>query len=79
MIWSPKLYQKFPHFRNLQTFKTSVRQGAAELGVDWKKMNLNLNEVFSVTASKSNKAYPYAYFVDVMDAGMNKGALKNFH
>ena len=64
---------------NLQTFKTSVRQGAEELGVDWKKMNLNLNEVFSVTASKSNKAYPYAYFVDVMDAGMNKGALKNFH
>jgi hypothetical protein len=64
---------------NLKTFKTSVKQGAAELGVNWKKMNLNLNEVFSVTASKSNKAYPYAYFVDVMDAGMNKGALKAFH
>jgi len=62
---------------NLQTFKTSIRQAGAELGVNWEKWNLN--EVFSVSASKSNKAYPYAYFVDVMDAGLNKEALKAFH
>ena len=62
---------------SLQTFKTSIRKAGTELGVNWQKWNLN--EIFSVSASKSNKAYPYAYFVDVMDAGLNKEALKSFH
>ena len=38
-----------------------------------------LNEIFSVTASASNKAYPYAYFVDVMDSALNSGDLAAFH
>ena len=37
-----------------------------------------LNEVFSVTASASNKSYPYAYFVDVMDSTLNTKDLAAF-
>jgi hypothetical protein len=35
--------------------------------------------MFSIKASQRNKAYPYAYFVDMMDANLNKEALRNFH
>jgi len=34
--------------------------------------NLNVNEVFSVTQTSRNKAYPYSYFVDVIDADINQ-------
>ena len=37
-----------------------------------------LNEVFSVTASASNKSYPYAYFVDVIDSTLNTKDLAAF-
>ena len=34
--------------------------------------NLNVNEVFSISQTARNKAYPYAYFVDVIDADINQ-------
>jgi len=34
--------------------------------------NLNVNEVFSISQTARNKAYPYAYFVDVIDAEINQ-------
>lgn len=45
----------------------------------FKKHNLNINEVFSVRASANNKSFPYAYFVDVIDADLNKKDLRSFH
>ena len=39
--------------------------------------NLNVNEVFSVTQTSRNKAYPYSYFVDVIDADINQKNLAN--
>ena len=40
--------------------------------------NLNVNEIFSIKQSARNKAFPYAYFVDVIDADINQKNLANF-
>ena len=42
------------------------------------KKNLNVNEIFSITQTARNKAFPYAYFVDVIDADINQKDLANF-
>jgi hypothetical protein len=62
---------------DLSSFKRAFNRGAKDLGIDPQKYNLN--EMFSIKASQRNKAYPYAYFVDMMDANLNKEALRNFH
>ena len=62
---------------NLNSFKRAFYNSAKDLGVDFQKYNLN--EMFSIKGSLKNKAYPYAYFVDMMDANLNKEALRNFH
>ena len=64
---------------NLTQFKRAFNYNAGKLGLNFEKMNLNLNELFSIKGSLTNKAYPYAYFVDVIDADLNQKALKNFH
>jgi len=43
-----------------------------------KDLNLNINEIFSIKQSARNKAFPYAYFVDVIDADINQKNLANF-
>jgi len=43
------------------------------------KKKLNMNEIFSVKGSARNKAYPYAYFIDVIDADLNQKELAKFH
>ena len=43
------------------------------------KKKLNMNEIFSVKASAKNKAYPYAYFIDVIDRKLNQNELAKFH
>ena len=35
----------------------------------------NFNEVFSISTSANRGSYPYAYFVDLTEDAMNKGAL----
>ena len=40
--------------------------------------NLNVNEIFSIKQSARNKAFPYAYFADVIDADINQKNLANF-
>jgi hypothetical protein len=62
---------------NLNSFKRAFYNSAKDLGVDFQKYNLN--EMFSIKGSLRNKSYPYAYFVDMMDANLNKEALRNFH
>ena len=65
---------------SLSSFKTTIKNYLPEgfLTTDAAKRNLNVNEIFSVTASARNKAYPYAYFVDVIDADINQKNLANF-
>ena len=62
---------------NLESFKRNFRKKLPDGFL--KKHNLNVNEVFSVRASASNKSFPYAYFVDVIDADLNKKDLRSFH
>jgi len=40
--------------------------------------NLNINEIFSIKQTARNKAFPYAYFVDVIDADINQKNLATF-
>ena len=42
------------------------------------KKNLNVNEIFSIKQTARNKAFPYAYFVDVIDADINQKNLATF-
>ena len=42
------------------------------------KKNLNINEIFSIKQTARNKAFPYAYFVDVIDADINQKNLATF-
>ena len=62
---------------NLESFKRNFRKKLPDGFL--KKHNLNVNEVFSVRASANNKSFPYAYFVDVIDADLNKKDLRSFH
>ena len=62
---------------NLESFKRLFRKNLPKGFLD--KHNLNVNEIFSVRASARNKSYPYAYFLDVVDADLNKKALRSFH
>ena len=62
---------------DLNSFKRAFNYQARKLGIDSQKYNLN--EMFSIKGSLKNKSYPYAYFVDMMDANLNKEALRNFH
>ena len=62
---------------NLESFKRNFRKKLPDGFL--KKHNLNINEVFSVRASANNKSFPYAYFVDVIDADLNKKDLRSFH
>ena len=62
---------------NLDSFKRNFKK---RLPKDFlEKHNLNVNEIFSVRASVRNKSYPYAYFIDVIDADINQKALRAFH
>jgi len=62
---------------NLDSFKRNFKK---RLPKDFlEKHNLNVNEIFSVRASVRNKSYPYAYFIDVIDADINQKALRSFH
>ena len=65
---------------SLRSFKDYMRKYLPKgfLTTDAAKRNLNVNEIFSVTASARNKAYPYSYFVDVIDADINQKNLANF-
>ena len=62
---------------DLNSFIRAFNYQARKLGIDSQKYNLN--EMFSIKGSLKNKSYPYAYFVDMMDANLNKEALRNFH
>ena len=62
---------------NLDSFKRNFRKRLPEDFLE--KHNLNVNEIFSVRASVRNKSYPYAYFIDVIDADINQKALRSFH
>ena len=42
------------------------------------KKNLNINEIFSIKQTAKNKSFPYAYFVDVIDADINQQNLSSF-
>jgi len=62
---------------NLDSFKRNFKK---RLPKDFlEKHNLNVNEIFSIRASVRNKSYPYAYFIDVIDADINQKALRSFH
>ena len=62
---------------SIEKYKTLLK-GALPDGFLEKK-NLNMNEIFSVKASARNKAYPYAYFIDVIDKDLNQNELAKFH
>ena len=61
---------------SLGSFKTYMSKYLPE-GFLTKK-NLNVNEIFSIKQSARNKAFPYAYFVDVIDADINQKNLATF-
>jgi len=62
---------------NLDSFKRNFKKRLPKNFLE--KHNLNVNEIFSVRASVRNKSYPYAYFIDVIDADINQKALRSFH
>ena len=61
---------------SLGSFKTYMSKYLPE-GFLTKK-NLNINEIFSLKQAAKNKAFPYAYFVDVIDADINQKNLAVF-
>ena len=61
---------------SLTSFKTYMSKYLPEGFL--KKKNLNVNEIFSIKATARNKAFPYAYFVDVIDADINQKNLATF-
>ena len=44
----------------------------------YKNRQFVFNEVFSISTSANRGSYPYAYFVDLTEHAMNKGALSTF-
>jgi hypothetical protein len=61
---------------SLGSFKTYMSKYLPEGFL--KKKNLNVNEIFSIKQTARNKAFPYAYFVDVIDADINQKNLATF-
>ena len=61
---------------SLGSFKTYMSKYLPEGFL--KKKNLNINEIFSLKQASRNKAFPYAYFVDVIDADINQKNLAVF-
>ena len=49
---------------SIEKYKTLLKGALPDGFLDKKK--LNINEIFSVKGSARNKAYPYAYFIDVI-------------
>jgi hypothetical protein len=62
---------------SIEKYKTLLKSELPDGFLEKKK--LNMNEIFSVKASARNKAYPYAYFIDVIDRKLNQNELAKFH
>ena len=61
---------------SLSSFKTYMSKYLPKGFLE--KKNLNVNEIFSIKQTARNKAFPYAYFVDVIDADINQKNLATF-
>jgi len=57
---------------NLSAFKVKFKEKMLER---YPNRKFNFNEVFSISTSANRGSYPYAYFVDLTEDAMNKGAL----
>ena len=61
---------------SLSSFKNQMSNYLPKGFLD--KKNLNINEIFSIKQTAKNKSFPYAYFVDVIDADINQQNLSSF-
>ena len=61
---------------SLKSFKSLMSDYLPKGFLD--KKNLNVNEIFSIKQTARNKSFPYAYFVDVIDADINQKNLAAF-
>ena len=58
----------------ISAFKTRFKE---KMQVRYPDRKFNFNEVFSISTSANRGSYPYAYFVDLTEDAMNKGALSS--
>jgi len=58
----------------ISAFKTKFKE---KMQVRYPDRKFNFNEVFSISTSANRGSYPYAYFVDLTEDAMNKGALSS--
>lgn len=58
----------------ISAFKTKFKE---KMQVRYPDRKFNFNEIFSISTSANRGSYPYAYFVDLTEDAMNKGALSS--
>jgi len=56
----------------ISAFKTKFKE---KMLTRYPNRKFNFNEIFSISTSANRGSYPYAYFVDLTEDAMNKGAL----
>jgi len=58
----------------ISAFKTKFKE---KMQIRYPDRKFNFNEIFSISTSANRGSYPYAYFVDLTEDAMNKGALSS--